>query len=222
MRNLKSAMTKKSDVLAISTSIQNPENYLSAKDPVLGDIIDILQKPAIQSTDDMFFDLVTCILEQQIHYRSKGTYTKKFMELIRHQETSPQLILTLDPHEFALKKISGLKFKALRSLAIYWQEHQLEDVDWDNLKDDEIKSILMPIRGIGAWTIDMILLFTLRRSDIFNPDDYHLKKIMSQVYQIPANPSLKSSMMDISNNWIPHRSLAVSYLLAWQKYLKTA
>ena len=214
-------MIKKSDILALGNSVQNPEIYLSDKDPIIADIIEVVKKPEIQSTDDVFFDLITCILEQQIHYRSNGTYTRKFKDLIHDQEPSPQLILALDPHEFALKKISGLKFKALRNLAMYWQEHQLEDVDWHNLQDYVIKSKLNPIKGVGDWTIDMILLFTLRRPDIFNPDDYHLKKIMSQVYQIPADSSLKSSMIDISKNWIPHRSLAVMYLLAWKKYLKS-
>ncbi len=73
--------------------------------------------------------------------------------------------------------------------------------------------MLLPIKGIGNWTIDLILLFTLRREDVLPVDDFHLKKVMTQVYEIAGDVNLKTEILNISEYWRPYRSAAVLYLL---------
>jgi DNA-3-methyladenine glycosylase II len=65
--------------------------------------------------------------------------------------------------------------------------------------------------------MDMILLFTLDRPDIFPADDYHLKVVMTKLYLLNPASRLRAQMMEVANNWSPHRSLAVRYLLDWKK-----
>jgi 3-methyladenine DNA glycosylase/8-oxoguanine DNA glycosylase len=74
----------------------------------------------IESTEDVFFDLVSCISDQQIHYRSKGSYLKKVIDLLGGAAPTPERLLTLTREEFIHKKISGIKFNALTNLADYW------------------------------------------------------------------------------------------------------
>lgn len=199
---------------------ESPGMNLGKSDPVLAKIMESIDEPIIESTNDVFFDLVTCITDQQIHYRSKGGYMKKLMALLEGQIPTPGLILSLDPHEFAAKKISGIKYKALMNVASYWIEQDLDQVNWHQLSDTQIKSTLLPIKGIGAWTVDMILLYTLGRPNVFNANDFQLKKVMKHCYGLADGPELTNEMSRIADCWSPHKSLAVKYLLAWRNYLK--
>ena len=95
------------------------KRHLSKRDPVLTGIMHYIEESVIESTGDVFFDLVSCIMEQQIHYRANGLYIKKLMKLIHDQIPSPALLLSLDLYEFTKKKILNIKYKALWNLALY-------------------------------------------------------------------------------------------------------
>ena len=193
---------------------------LEKSDAVMSEIVNTIQLPELESSQDVFFDLVSCVLEQQIHYRAKGVYLRKFMVLTDDQLPTPAIIRTIDPHEFALQKIAANKLKALHNLAWYWESHQLDSVDWQNCSNEEVIDHLEPIKGIGRWTIDMILLYTLGRPDIFSPNDFQLKKVMKTCYGLADDKNLASEMTAIAEKWKPNRSLATRYLLEWNKYLK--
>lgn len=90
-------------------------------------------------------------------------------------------------------------------------------LDWNTLSDDAIRQHLSSIKGIGNWTIDMILLYTLGRPDVFPYDDFHLKQIMTRVYGLDSSSKLKAQMLEIASLWGNHRSLAVKYLLSWKE-----
>jgi len=196
------------------------QTHLSNVDPVLAEAIDTLPLPVVESSQDVFFDLCTCILEQQIHYRAKGVYLKKFLALTQDQLPTPALLLGLNAQEFAQHKIAGNKFKALQHLAQHWQQAQLDQTDWFGLTDEAVRQRLLPIKGIGPWTVEMVLLYTLGRPDIFHPDDFQLKKIMAQCYGLANDKGLQAAMLAVAKGWQPYRSTAVLYLLAWKDYLK--
>lgn len=193
---------------------------MSSGDTILSSIINTIPKPIIKSSNDIFFDLVSCIAEQQIHYRGKGTLMKKLFTLLNDAYPTPQNIVEIDEKAFSEAKLSNTKYQTLMRLAEKWENEKMGDIDWKALKDEEVKNILTSITGIGNWTADMILLYSLQRPDIFPFDDYHLKDIMVKEYKLNPKSKLKAQMLDISNNWSPYKSLAVKYLLAWKEYLK--
>lgn len=112
-------------------------------------------------------------------------------------------------------KLTESKVVTLHRILSIW--HELPN-DWKNLSEEEVRSALKEIKGIGPWTIDMILLYTLELPDIFPADDYHLKIIMTQLYQLDPNSRLKSQMKEVAEKWSPYRSLATRYLLEWKKF----
>ena len=200
--------------------LTEPHIFLQQQDSQLGEIIQQISLPEIDSSEDVFYDLLTCILEQQIHYRSSGVYLRKFNELTDGLWPTAELVLTLDAHDFALKKIASNKFQRLQVLAQCWIDRGYEQVDWQQLGDEAIRARLSDIKGIGPWTVNMILLFTLGRPDIFDPNDYQLKKVMASVYGLSPEGRLISEMKEISEKWSPFKSTAVRYLLAWQSLSK--
>jgi DNA-3-methyladenine glycosylase II len=187
---------------------------LAKNDPILGQIIERCQNPVFNSTKNVFHDLMSCVVEQQIHYRS----TKKiFSKAIERADIE---ILTIDNfYRFEKESLPHLnlamgKYETMMMFAEYWSNNSN---DFNSLTNEEVISALSSIKGIGKWTIDMILLFTLERSDIFPFDDFHLKQIMIAVYNLDAKSKLKAQMIKISENWKAEKSLAVLFLLEWKK-----
>jgi DNA-3-methyladenine glycosylase II len=87
--------------------------------------------------------------------------------------------------------------------------------------DNEVVKELSSIKGIGKWTIDMILLYTLNRPNVFPYEDFHLKQIMVSLYGLNEKVKLKAQMLAVAENWGEQKSLAVLYLLAYKQYNKS-
>jgi DNA-3-methyladenine glycosylase II len=190
---------------------------LSASDAILARIIQAIPEPAIASTQEVFHDLMSCIIEQQIHYRS----TKRIF--LRMLQAASLDTLTLDNfpafEEISLSeaKLSLEKYEAVLRVLDYWQANPIH---WQFLSDDEVREKLAAIKGIGPWTIDMILLYNLQRPGIFPVEDFHLKQIMVTVYGLNPAAQLKAQMLAVAKEWGEHTSLAVKYLLAWKEQNK--
>ncbi|MEL7145988.1 MAG: hypothetical protein AAFO69_06445 [Bacteroidota bacterium] len=210
--------------MTTSTSTNNTSTeatqYLQSHDQILADIIDNSERVTVDSTSDVFFDLVTCILEQQIHYRARGVYLRKLMELTNGILPTPEIIRMLDPYDFVMKKIARNKYDRLQRLAEHWVDNGYEEVEWALQSNDTVREKLGDIKGVGQWTINMILLYTLGRPDIFDPNDYQLKKVMMATYGLADDKRLTIEMTSIADRWRPHRSTAVLYLLSWREKMK--
>jgi DNA-3-methyladenine glycosylase II len=174
-----------------------PTQYLVKADAQLERIIARVPPPEVACTHDVFHDLMSCILEQQIHYRS----TKRIFQ----KKALPSAKLSVQKSETVLQTIA------------YFTEHGTE---WQSLSDAEVRVQLGQIKGIGAWTMDMILMYTLQRPDVFPLDDFHLKEIMVKLYKLNPDVKLKAQMRDVATAWATHKSLAVKYLLAWKTLSK--
>lgn len=191
------------------------KSIIQYKDPILEKIIRQVEEPVIHSTNDVFHDLLSCIIEQQIHYRStKRVFAKALLRAGIEHLTLDNFHL-LEKHSLSQIKLSMGKYETMMSFIDYWSNNSL---DFNSLTDEEIRKELSGIKGIGKWTIDMILLYTLKRPNIFPIDDFHLKQIMTSLYNLNPKVKLKTQMIDISNNWGDRKSLAVLYLLSWKKF----
>jgi DNA-3-methyladenine glycosylase II len=197
--------------------INNTRLLLIENDAVLGNIIATIPAPQIQSTNNVFHDLMSCILEQQIHYRSTKKIFQKMLNTASLEILTPENFPAFEEKAFSNIKLSIGKYETVLRIIEFWSENTIK---WQALKDEEVISTLSSIKGIGQWTIDMILLYTLQRPNVFPYDDFHLKEIMVKLYGLDPNVKLKAQMIDISNAWGEHKSLAVWYLLAWKEFNK--
>ncbi|MGL4631034.1 MAG: DNA-3-methyladenine glycosylase family protein [Leadbetterella sp.] len=193
------------------------EQILAKADPILGKIIFQIPKPRIISTKDVFHDLISCIIEQQIHYRSTKKIFQKMILSADLTRLNTSNFVLFEEEALQSIKLSLQKYETIARVLEFWK---FSDVDWLSLKDEEVITKLSSIKGIGPWTIDMILLYTLGRSNVFPSDDFHLKEIMVSEYSLDPKTKLKSQMLKISENWGDQKSLAVLYLLAYKQYLK--
>ncbi|MEM8968951.1 MAG: hypothetical protein AAGE93_21215 [Bacteroidota bacterium] len=198
-------------------SLSNPvTHHLAAKDAVLKQVMAEIGWPEIVSTGNVFHDLMSCIVEQQIHYRStKKTFAKLLAKASLEE-------LTLDNFE-QLEEVLGdvkLSMKKYETLERILEFFDLHSPDWTRLSDTEVREILGSITGVGTWTVDMILLYTLERPNVFPAQDYHLRLVMEQLYNIGPK-RITAEMKKVAKNWAPYQSFGVKYLLAWKEANKS-
>lgn len=182
-------------------------------DKVLCDIIRQVELPVFQSTENVFHDVMSCIIEQQIHYRStKNT----FAHLLRDagvEYLTPFNFYDVEPHLKNLR-LSAAKYEAMANAIDYFPQ---TEGDWTALEDEEVEEHLTSVAGIGGWTAKMILLYTLKRQNVFPEDDYHLKQIMTRLYSIDPKKGVTKKMNEIATQWNGLRSVPVLYLFEWKK-----
>ncbi|MEM1272154.1 MAG: hypothetical protein AAGI08_19065 [Bacteroidota bacterium] len=182
-------------------------------DPVVDALALQQPLPPIESTNNVFHDLMSCLVEQQIHYRSTKRRFARLLERAGLDDLTPATYPQFEQEGLSSVKLSAQKVRAIAHTVDFFDAHT---PDWAHLADDEVRAVLGEIPGIGPWTVDMILLYTLQRPDVFPAGDYHLKRIMTARYKLTA-PRLKAQMEAIAENWRPNRSLAVRLLLGAEK-----
>lgn len=190
------------------------EKTLAKNDPILEKIILQIPKPEIETTNDVFHDLMSCIIEQQIHYRSTKRIFAKALERASIDHLTIDNFHLIEKHSLSQIKLAMGKYETMMSFIEYWSNN---NKDFYTLSDEEVIRELSSIKGIGKWTIDMILLYTLKRENVFPYDDFHLKQIMVSLYGLNEKVKLKAQILAIAENWGEQKSLAVLYLLAYKK-----
>lgn len=190
---------------------------LAKADPILEKIIATIPEPTIETTNDVFHDLMSCILEQQIHYRSTKRIFQKTLQLADTETLTLNNFYIFEERALPTAKLAMGKLETVERAIDFFTSNK---INWQLLTDAEVIEKLSSIKGVGKWTIDMILLYTLQRPDVFPYDDFHLKEIMIKLYGLNPNVRLKAQMLDVSETWGAHKSLAIKYLLAWKEFNK--
>lgn len=205
--------------LPVTFNLQNFEQLCTAlakKDPHLKQILKTYGQPPMWNRPATFESLVHIILEQQVSLAS----AKAALEKLRAQigKITPEKVLLLSDAELRACYFSRQKTVYVRCLANAIVTKQLQLRKLTTLPDDEIRTILKKIKGIGDWTVDIYLLFVLQRSDIFPTGDLAMMNALKEIKQLPKAIS-KEAIIALAEAWRPHRSLAT--MLFWHHYIKT-
>jgi DNA-3-methyladenine glycosylase II len=188
-------------------------NELSAKDKDLEKIIRSYGYPPLWSREPGFETLVHIILEQQVSLASAKAALDK---LKRRIPVTPEKILQLTDEEMKDCYFSRQKTVYARHLAEAVLSGSLAIQALNKLKDDEVRTAMKAIKGIGDWTADVYLMMALQRTDCFPAGDIALVKSIKAVKGLPANCS-KEEILAKADEWRPCRTIA-AYLL-WHGYL---
>ncbi len=194
-----------------------------SQDAVLARIID--QTPAPQPAftewaNDLYLALLESIVSQQISVKAADAIFRRFRALFADNYPHADQLLLFTTDELRSAGLSGQKIGYLRSVATFVGEHSLERAYVDTLTDEEIVQYLLPIRGVGRWTVEMLLLFVLDRPDVFPIDDLVIRQRMVRAYPEQtaglSGRALYSVLHRIADAWHPYRSTASRYLWKWK------
>ena len=193
---------------------QTPEYWseacaeLCVKDPVLAKVIKKYPEPILTSKGDLFSTLIRSIVGQQISVLAADAIWGRFSALVG--EVSPEPILKPTPEMLKNCGLTSRKVEYIRGISETWTR-EYAGLDWEILSDDEVKRKLIALRGVGPWTAEMILMFSLLRPDIFPIDDIGAIRAIENIYN-GGEVMTKDELLDQANNWAPWRTVATWFL----------
>ncbi len=191
------------------------ENTLKQLDPILGGVIESQILTAPEMSDDYFAALCKSIIGQQVSVAAARTIYNRFVEVT---ELSPSKVALMSEADIKQIGLSGRKASYVKDLAGRFVENPTVYNHLERQSDDDVISELILVKGIGVWTAQMFLIFTLGRQDVFAPDDVGLQRAMMKLHDWDELPT-KSALIDVSMKWSPYRSVACLHL--W-RYLDNA
>lgn len=161
----------------------------------------------LTTTEDYFADLCDAIVSQQLSGKASKTIFSRFCALFDQGKIDPYKLFGLDETTLRGVGISNAKAKYLKNLAEHVIEQKVNLQELSELTDEEIITALTQVKGIGRWTAEMFLMFTLARPDVFSAADLGLKNGIKKVYGLSDDPTPKE-MIALSEKWSPYRTYA--------------
>ncbi len=190
-------------------------NKLAAKDADLKAIIKQYGHPPMWTRPNIFQTLILTILEQQVSLAAAYAAFKKLQEKIGYVTAAKILRLTDD--EMRACYFTRQKMGYARILAEAVLSKKIVFKKLATLPDEEVRHILIQLKGIGNWTIDVYLMHALQRTDLFPLGDIALVNSLKETKQLPKDIS-KAEMLAIAKPWQPHRTIAA--MILWHAYIK--
>lgn len=169
-------------------------------------------KPEFNRSSSPFESLVKSIIYQQISGKAAESILKKFLGLFPKKKfPSPDDVLKIKFEKLRDAGLSSQKANYITDLARKFKDGSVSSKNFDIISDDEIVEHVTTVKGVGVWTAQMFLIFTLNRPDILPTGDLGIQKGFQKLFRLKQLPSSKQ-MEKFSENWRGHRTVASLYL----------
>jgi DNA-3-methyladenine glycosylase II len=185
--------------------------YLKRVDPLLGSII-TENLPPLTGNRTVYEDLLSSIISQQLSVKAAASIERKFLALWKGKFPKSSSLLASSDELLRSAGLSRQKIEYMRSVATHWIEHKLDKKDFHSMTDTEIMSTLLPIKGVGTWTVEMLLMFTIKHPDVFSVKDLGLVNGVCKLYNLKKTKTLSKRILKISQKWSPYRTTASRYI----------
>ena len=194
---------------------------LLQKDPVLKPIIKACKKEVEQRFDrieeqkDVYLILIKSIVSQQLSSKAANTIYARFEALFNKVYPEPKEVIKLSNEILRSVRLSGQKSSYIKALAEYAVEYDMSYEHLSTLSNEDLIEQLTSIKGVGQWTVEMMLIFSLKRLDVFPYDDLVIRNQMIKLYKLQTRgKQLKQDCFAIAQDWQPYGSIASLFL--WQ------
>ena len=185
--------------------------YLS-RDKDLKTLIDHFGVITLKRRRNYFKSLLRSIIHQQLSGKAARTIENRFLELYNgNRYPTPEEVLKTPAEAIQNVGISRMKTEYIRGLAKIIDDGDIRLEKLSELSNDEVGNVLKEVKGIGQWTVDMFLIFSLNRPDVFPLNDLGIQKGLMLLLGRQKNLS-QESMLSHSKKWKPYRTLASLYL----------
>ncbi len=162
--------------------------------------------------------LMASIMSQQLSTKVAAVIFKRFLELYNGKEPKSQQVLDTSHEILRAIGLSNAKVSYIKNVAEFCIEHEITDKKLAKLTNEEISELLIQIKGVGKWTVEMLLMFSLGREDVFAVDDLGIQQAMTKLYQLDVGDKkqMKEKMVKIAAKWSPYRTYACLHLWKWK------
>lgn len=179
------------------------------QDVVLRPIIEVWGDLEWEDRSDLFLALIRSINGQQLSVKAAASIFARLKELLKG-DISPEKILSVTDEQLRGCGISYSKIKYMKGIATAVTNKQIDLEYIKTLSDEDVIAELTKLHGIGRWSAEMLLIFSLRRPDVFSMGDLGLKEAVKRLYGVERD-DLKA-IEAIADQWRPYRSYACRYL----------
>ncbi len=180
------------------------------KDKEMALVIDAIGEYKLKKRNHHFSVLVESIISQQLATSAADAIFKRFKGIYQKFPTASEILAT---RKSKLRKagLSGMKIEYLKDLAKHVNEGKLKIRALSRMDDEDVISHLTQVKGIGRWTAEMFLIFSLGRQDIFPVGDLALRKGVQMLFSLQEIPK-QNEAEKLGQRWRPYRTIATWYL----------
>jgi DNA-3-methyladenine glycosylase II len=189
-----------------------------SKDKKLQKVFTSQETYEVVKKNNIHLHLCASIISQQLSTKVADVIYARFLQLFKKKNPSPKDILAIDFDTLRSIGLSNAKTNYVRNVCSFFIENKITDTRLHKMEDEELIDFLTQIKGIGRWTVEMILMFSLGREDVFALDDLGIQQAMTKIYKLDTADKklLKQKMITISEKWRPYRTYACRYLWKWK------
>jgi DNA-3-methyladenine glycosylase II len=189
-----------------------------SKDKKLKKLIDSQPAFVLEKRNKVYLRLCSSILSQQLSTTVAKVLYQRFLALYGGKEPTAKQILETPAETFRSIGFSNAKASYVHNVCRFFIDNKITDARLHKMENEEVIELLTQIKGVGKWTVEMILMFTLGREDVFALDDLGLKQGVIKLYNLKETDKklLQKRMEAITVKWSPYRTYACRYLWDWK------
>jgi DNA-3-methyladenine glycosylase II len=189
-----------------------------SKDKLLAKIIDKKNPLRLSTKKNIYLSLCFSIMSQQLSTKVAAIIHDRFLDLYKNKKPSLQQIASTP---FSVIKSIGLsdsKTNYILNVCDFFISNKLTDSKLHKMSDENVIEMLTAIKGVGRWTSEMVLMFSMGREDVFAVDDLGIQQQMCKLYKIDmaSKKEMKLKMEQVAEKWKPYRTYACRYLWDWK------
>lgn len=189
------------------------ELHLQKACPTLRPVIERVGPCGLEPDANLFGVLVRAIVSQLISTAAARTITARLLKVLKGPIT-PGRVLKREPEDLRACGLSNAKVKAIRHLAEHFQSNKSFAKDIADADDETARALLLPLPGIGPWTVEMTLMFGLVRPDVLPVGDLGLRAGVRELFNLADLPDTKK-LNELADPWRPYRTVATWYV--WRR-----
>jgi DNA-3-methyladenine glycosylase II len=158
--------------------------------------------------------LCASIMSQQLSTKVADVIYQRFLNLYGAKEPTPEQILNTAPETLRAIGLSNAKVSYVHNVARFAIEQGMDQRKLSKMDDEEVIVYLSQIKGVGRWTVEMLLMFALGRENVFALDDLGIQNAMITLYKLDRadKKQFREDMLRVAKKWVPYRSYACMYL----------
>ncbi len=162
--------------------------------------------------------LIASIISQQLSTKVAKIIFNRFLDLYDGKEPSCDQVLATDPLKLRGIGLSNSKVAYVQNVAHFFLDHKITDNQLYKMDPEDVVALLTQIKGVGKWTVEMLLMFSLGHENVFAVDDLGIQQAMIKLYKIKyeTKKELQTKMIAKSQKWSPYKTYACLHLWKWK------
>lgn len=185
-----------------------------SKDRKLKKLIESHGEIPLRKYNKVYLRLCASIMSQQLSVKVARVIHQRFLDLYKGRDPKPEEVLKTPFEKLRGIGLSNAKVNYVQNVCRFFMEEKISDKKLHQMENEAVIEYLTQIKGVGRWTVEMILMFTLGREDVFAVDDLGIQNAMISLYKLDNSDKkkLKQDLLRISAKWSPYRTYACMYL----------